>query len=105
MYLDCVSPAGRVSRKSTLNLDYINLWTPPPSGTIKINFDASWSSDEGAGFGFLIRNHAGTPVMAGARHSCVASSFLAEVLAASWAIEVATTQLENRHIHSRRRLH
>lgn len=48
----------------------------------KVNFDAAWS---GSAFGFLVRDHLGFPIMAGAKFSLVSSPQLAKQLAASWA--------------------
>ncbi|KAL8493216.1 hypothetical protein ACS0TY_024439 [Phlomoides rotata] len=48
-------------------------WEPPPQGELKLNCDAGVFSDGFVGFGFIVRNEAGNPVLAGAKQRSVAA--------------------------------
>ena len=41
------------------------LWTPPTSGMFKLNFDGGRASEQGCGWGFVVRNSNGEVAMAG----------------------------------------
>lgn len=92
LFLEAVSPHGRVSPKSSLDLSFLCSWTPPPRGWFKVSCDAAWSPEAGAGFGFVGHDYTGTLRCAGMKHSMAASPLLGEILALCWAIErVAST--------------
>ncbi|XP_057415862.1 uncharacterized protein LOC130710569 [Lotus japonicus] len=77
------SPTARVENVSTS-------WRRPRGGTIKLNFDASWTADTGAGFGMITQNFNGE-VMAVAAFGRVEapSALVAEVLAFRWCMLLA----------------
>lgn len=43
-------------------------WKPPDSNQVKINFDASVTPSNVAAIGFIIRDHAGNPIIASPRN-------------------------------------
>ncbi|XVF27330.1 hypothetical protein REPUB_Repub14bG0098000 [Reevesia pubescens] len=63
-------------------------WLPPHSDVLKVNFDASFQSQNNeCGFGIVIRNYAGLIMGVGAfKKSNVNSIFMAETLTARQAL-------------------
>ncbi|KAM5547638.1 hypothetical protein ABKV19_001892 [Rosa sericea] len=53
--------------KSFVNNYGLIRWLPPSENKFKLNFDGSVKHDRMAAAGFVIRNHAGSPVVAGTR--------------------------------------
>ncbi|XP_062021273.1 uncharacterized protein LOC133737793 [Rosa rugosa] len=53
-------------------------WLPPPAGFAKLNFDGSVVNNKKAAAGFVIRDHDGSPLFAGARAISHASVPIAE---------------------------
>ena len=66
-------------------------WQPPENGFLKINFDGSFAKEGRTGAcGFLIRDHSGEPVLAGAANISPAMDALAaESAACLFALEAA----------------
>jgi ribonuclease HI len=63
----------------------------PPAGCLKINFDGAFAQETNVGaWGFIVRNHEGQPVLAGARNLVMTHNApLAESYACKYALEAA----------------
>ncbi|XP_057426510.1 uncharacterized protein LOC130719933 [Lotus japonicus] len=73
------------------------VWIPPPSGYMKLNFDAGWSGNRGSGFGLVIRDDKGL-FQAAASHyeDHRMDPLVAEALCFRWALRLAVEwNLEN----------
>ena len=57
---------GPVFRRSRSPRSMDVAWTPPPNGVFKLNFDGSKLLDGRVAIGFVIRDHLGSLVLAGA---------------------------------------
>lgn len=69
----------------------VQKWSPPPPDTLKINFDGSFKQETMQGtWGFIIRNHEGSAVLAGTGNlGAVHGALLAETMACKQALEAA----------------
>ena len=55
------------SMSPSLPFDRLVSWVPPPCDQVKINFDASWTTDR-IGLGYIIRDHYGVVLFVEAIH-------------------------------------
>jgi ribonuclease HI len=69
----------------------VKRWRKPPEGLLKINFDGSFLKDTGqAGWGFIIRDHDGEAILAGAgRSQQLPDAMAAEAMACIQALRAA----------------
>ncbi|XP_057418218.1 uncharacterized protein LOC130712400 [Lotus japonicus] len=88
--LMCADGNGLEATAPAREEDHKIAWRRPVGNTIKLNFDASWTSASGAGFGMIARNSNGEVMAAAALGSTSASSVLmAEALAFRWCVSLA----------------
>jgi len=65
-------------------------WSPPPPDVLKINIDGAFKESKSGAWGFIIRNHEGATVLAGAGNvGPVHDALLAETLACKEALAAA----------------
>ncbi|XP_057438067.1 uncharacterized protein LOC130730153 [Lotus japonicus] len=66
------------------------VWTPPPSGSMKLNFDAGWAGPRGQGFGLVVRDDKGAFQVAASHYEDHRSDpLVAEALSFRWALKLA----------------
>jgi len=72
----------------------ISAWIPPPSDILKINFDGAFSQEERkGGWGFIVRDHDGLAILAGAgRINFLHDALSAEIHGCLAALSVAFDQ-------------
>ncbi|XP_057450637.1 uncharacterized protein LOC130742561 [Lotus japonicus] len=65
-------------------------WTLPPTGFMKLNFDAGWSGEMGSGFGMVIRDDEGRFQIAATHYEdCILEPLIAEACCLRWALNLA----------------
>lgn len=71
---------------SLASFDIIHKWVPPPTNSLKLNFDGSahCNNPSLAGVGGIIRNNIGTPILSFSEPVGVCSANEAELLAMDW---------------------
>jgi ribonuclease HI len=82
-------------RKGTVRRDGERIdWNAPPPGQLKINSDGSFIQETMQGsWGFIVRDHDGEVVLAGADHiGSIPDAFTAEAAACAQALQAATDQ-------------
>ncbi|XP_020599734.1 uncharacterized protein LOC110039117, partial [Phalaenopsis equestris] len=65
------------------------LWSPPPTGWLKVNTDGSFSNDF-AGIGGIFRNSYGSPIIYFTTPVVAMDALEAEFVAIYWAIKIAS---------------
>ncbi|XP_057428283.1 uncharacterized protein LOC130721473 [Lotus japonicus] len=66
------------------------VWSPPPAGTMKLNFDAGWAGPRGQGFGLVVRDDKGVFQVAASHYEDHRSDpLVAEALSFRWALKLA----------------
>ncbi|XP_057416032.1 uncharacterized protein LOC130710699 [Lotus japonicus] len=66
------------------------VWTPPPAGLMKLNFDAGWAGEKGSGFGLVVRNdNGGFQVASSHYEDCRREPLIAEAMCFRWALNLA----------------
>ena len=69
-----------------------NLWTPPSSGYMKLNFDGDSLGGTHAGWGFVLRDQDGNIMLAGSKHACsFGGATMEEVRVCLYALKCAHT--------------
>lgn len=89
MRLDWLSHQEKKGSAATRTSEPV--WTPPPAGSMKMNFDAGWAGATGMGLGLVVRDSLGAFQVAATHYQEVRMDpLMAEAVGLRWALNLAT---------------